>query len=103
MYKKLTGIFTLEKSYTIGEISTDENWPRLIQALNFEEIMETIDEKNFLVSGVVFRLGPDNRFGFDRSWEIISMSSSKHLAYAFQWFAMAIALIILTLIFFEKR
>lgn len=96
-------IYPREKSYTIGEISTDENWPRLIQALNFEEIMETIDEKNFLVSGVVFRLGPDNRFGFDRSWEIISMSSSKHLAYAFQWFAMAIALIILILIFFKRK
>ena len=33
-YTKLTGIFTLE-DYTIGEISTDENWPRLIQGIKF--------------------------------------------------------------------
>ena len=96
-------IFPRDKSYTIGDISTDNNWPRLLQAVNFEAIEDTIDEKDSLVSGVVFRLGLENKFGFDRSWEIISMSSAKHLGYAFQWFAMAIALIVLTVLFFKRK
>ena len=92
-----------DRSYTIGDISTDNNWPRLLQAVNFEAIEDTIDEKDSVVSGVVFRLGLENKFGFNRSWEIISMSSAKHLGYAFQWFAMAIALIVLTVLFFKRK
>ena len=96
-------IYPRSKSYTIGDISTDSNWPRLLQAVNFDEIKENILEKDFLVSGIVFRLGPENKFGFDRSWQIISMSGSKHLGYAFQWFAMAIALVIMIIIFFKRK
>ena len=96
-------IFPRDKSYTIGDISTDNNWPRLLQAVNFEAIEDTIVEKDSFVPGVVFRLGHENKFGFDRSWEIISMSSAKHLGYAFQWFAMAIALIVLTVLFFKRK
>ena len=96
-------IFPRDKSYTIGDISTDNNWPRLLQAVNFEAIEDTIDEKDSFVSGVVFRLGLENKFGFNRSWEIISMSSAKHLGYAFQWFAMAIALVVLTVLFFKRK
>ena len=39
---------------------------RLLQALNFDAILDTIDEKDSFVSGVVFRLGLENKFGFNR-------------------------------------
>ena len=56
---------------------------------------------NAIHAGVI--LGPENKFGYDRSWQIISMSGSKHLGYAFQWFSMAIALVVMTIIFFKRK
>tara|TARA_B100000900_G_scaffold70350_2_gene55683 strand:- start:2779 stop:3507 length:729 start_codon:yes stop_codon:yes gene_type:complete len=96
-------IYPREKSYTIGEIFTDNSWPRLIQAVNFKEIAASLDLENVIINGVIFRLGKNNSFGFDREWKIIHMSSSKHLGYAFQWFSMAAALIILIFIYYVRK
>ena len=96
-------IYPREKSYTIGEIFTDDSWPRLIQAVNFEKIAESLELENVIINGVIFRLGQNNSFGFDREWKIIHMSSSKHLGYAFQWFSMAAALIILIFIYYVRK
>jgi len=96
-------IYPREKSYTIGEIFTDDSWPRLIQAVNFEKIAESLDLESVIINGVIFRLGQNNNFGFDREWTIIHMSSSKHLGYAFQWFSMAAALIILIFIYYVRK
>ena len=41
-------IYPREKSYTIGEIFTDESWPRLIQAVNFEKIAESLELENVI-------------------------------------------------------
>ena len=96
-------IYPREKSYTIGEISTNESWPRLLQAINFNEIKNTIKEKELLIPDIVFRLNSKEKFGFDRSWNIVYMTASKHLGYAFQWFSLAIALTVLTILFFVRK
>ena len=95
-------IFPRDKSYTIGEISTNKSWPRLLQAINFKEIKSTIKKDNLFVEGIVFRLNSNNKFGFKRDWKIVFMNSTKHLGYAFQWFSMALALLILIIIFFVR-
>jgi surfeit locus 1 family protein len=95
-------IYPREKSYTIGEISTNKSWPRLLQAINFEEIKGTIKKDKLFVEGIVFRLNSDNKFGFKRDWKIVFMDSTKHLGYAFQWFSMALAFLILIIIFFVR-
>jgi len=96
-------VYPREKSYTIGEISSNKSWPRLLQAINFDEIKNSIEDNKLFVSGVVFRLDPDNEFGFNRKWKIVFMNSSKHIGYAFQWFSMAGALVILTIFYFVRR
>ena len=96
-------IYPREKSYTIGKIATNTTWPILIQAIDFDEIKNFINEENLLISDVVFRLSANNNFGFKREWEIISMDSNKHMGYAFQWFSMAIALFVLVLIFIMRK
>ena len=95
-------IYPREKSYTIGSISTNKSWPRLLQAINFNEIKSTIKENELFVQGIVFRLSANNNFGFKRDWKIVFMDSTKHLGYAFQWFSMALALVILTILFFVR-
>ena len=96
-------IYPREVSYTIGEISVDNKWPRLIQAIDFEEIQKSTLEKDLLVKGIVFRLNPTSSHGFDRNWKIIFMDSNKHLGYAFQWFSMALALVVLTILFLKRK
>ena len=96
-------IYPREKSYTIGDISVNADWPRLIQAIDFNEIKDYIDEGDLLISDIVFRLGANNNFGFKREWEIISMDSNKHMGYAFQWFSMAAALFVLVLILIMRK
>ena len=96
-------IYPKDESYTIGEISTNKEWPRLLQAINFQEINNEILKKDLLVRGVIFRLGRNNEFGFKREWKIVFMDSNKHLGYAFQWFSLAIAFLIMTIIFFLRN
>ncbi len=96
-------VYPREKSYTIGKISSNKNWPRLLQAINFDEIKNSIKDNELFVSDIVFRLDSDNEFGFNREWKIIFMNSSKHIGYAFQWFSMAGALVILTIFYFVRR
>jgi len=95
-------IYPREKSYTIGDISTNKSWPRLLQAINFNEIKSTIKVSEPFVEGIVFRLSENNKFGFKRDWKIVFMDSTKHLGYAFQWFSMALALVILIILFFVR-
>ena len=96
-------IYPREKSYTIGEISSNKSWPRLLQAINFDEIKNSIEDNDMFISGVVFRLNSDNKFGFNREWKIVFMDSNKHIGYAFQWFSMAAALVILTIFYFLRK
>lgn len=96
-------IFPKEESYTIGQIYTNDKWPRVIQAINFNEIKKTLSNTDSFVAGVTFRLSKENTFGFSRDWQIIFMNSSKHIGYAFQWFSMAIALFILGIIFCVRK
>ena len=96
-------IYPKEESYTIGKIYTNDKWPRVIQAINFNEIKKTLSNIDSFVAGVTFRLSKENIFGFSRDWQIIFMKSSKHLGYAFQWFSMAIALFILGIIFYVRK
>ena len=53
-------IYPREKSYTIGDISTNKSWPRLLQAINFNEIKSTIKVSEPFVEGIVFRLSENN-------------------------------------------
>lgn len=49
------------------------------------------------------RLEPESRGGFTRHWQAPGLGEEKHLGYAFQWFAMAVAIFIIYLILNFKR
>ena len=46
----------------------------------------------------VVRLEGDNEEGFLRDWQTPGFGKEKHLGYAFQWFAMSVALIIIYIV-----
>ncbi len=75
--------------------------PNFEQRANNTIIFERFDKK--LLSQVlqkavypfIIRLDKQNAHGFVREWKIVSMPPQRHLAYALQWFAMALVLLII--------
>lgn len=43
----------------------------------------------------IIRLDKQDTYGFVREWETVSMMPQRHLAYALQWFAMALVILII--------
>ena len=81
---------------TVGEVG----WPRIVQYLDFKALGDLLG--NPLVPMVV-RLSPQQAEGYKRKWPIVPMSADKHLAYAVQWFALAVMPPILLLVLNLKR
>ena len=82
---------------------TDKNvthYPHLIQALDIKKIVQQ-SQLNLLP--VVGLLQADNSDGFIRVWQAFYGSVDKHIAYAIQWFLMAIVLLILSVYLLRKN
>lgn len=81
---------------TVGEVG----WPRIIQYLDFKALGDLLDRP--LVPMVV-RMSAQQAGGYERKWPVVAMSAEKHLAYAVQWFGLALVPIILLLVLNLKR
>lgn len=74
------------------EMSRDQ-WPQLVTYLNHENITEALDVS---LESWIIQLSDTEQAGFeDRDWKPVFLTSRKHKAYAFQWFALATASIVL--------
>jgi surfeit locus 1 family protein len=51
----------------------------------------------------VLRLLPNDSTDLVREWKVMSMQPEKHLAYAIQWFGLAVAGLTIFLISLRKR
>jgi len=51
----------------------------------------------------ILRLEPDSDHGYVRKWPVPGFGEAKHLGYAFQWFAMALALLVIYLVVNVKK
>ncbi|MEP5765493.1 MAG: SURF1 family protein [Halieaceae bacterium] len=80
------------ESYTLGQLSTGEDWPRLVQAIDTEGLGAMLDEAVFPFT---IRLGVDSPAALLADWPLVNTLPEKHQAYALQWFAMALALSVL--------
>ncbi len=68
-------------------------WPQLVTYLNHDDIAVALDTA--LESWVV-QLSDTEKAGFDgRNWKPVYLSSDRHRAYAFQWYALALASLVL--------
>ena len=75
--------------FTLGGIDDGESgWPRIIQFLDFKALGRRLGEP---LRPFVVRLAPSLPHGYLRTWRLTSVSPEKHLAYAFQWFALSAA------------
>lgn len=66
----------------------DQVWPKVIQQIDLPLIEKFLEEP---VLDFIMLLSPEHPDGFIRDWQPVVMPPEKHLAYAVQWFGLAIA------------
>ncbi|ACV27744.1 SURF1 family protein [Kangiella koreensis] len=79
----------------------DDAW--LIGQFDLETIAEKAGEIGYYTAPFVVRQQADSSSPFVRQWELVASPPEKHIAYAVQWFGMALVLIILFIVLNLKR
>lgn len=70
-----------------------EQWPQLVTYLNLSDISGSL---GVTLEDWVIQLSPSEPSGFDgREWKPVFLSSSRHKGYAFQWFALVAACVVM--------
>lgn len=72
-----------------------ESWPLTIRYLNTNELSGYFDSSIF---PYVVRLGADQPGVLVRHWPAVTANTSQNFSYALQWFSMALAVLIVSLI-----
>ncbi|WP_114324989.1 SURF1 family protein [Candidatus Colwellia aromaticivorans] len=74
------------------QVFSDVQWPLRIQQVELDKFSSLINRQ--LLPFVIY-LDKKEDIGFEKNWQPIVMPPEKHRAYAFQWFSLAIAWIML--------
>lgn len=95
----LEGILTTpSRGFTIGESVThpeNNTWPVMLQFMDYETIAIKLDKIPALDAVIVAASGQPWSYAYN--WQPVASGAEKHLGYAFQWFAMLVALVSLYL------
>ena len=100
--KPLSGKHTIHGNVRLIEVGiqlqeqnfSDDQWPLRIQQVELDKFSILINRQ--LLPYVIY-LDKNEKVGFVKNWQPIVMPPEKHRAYAFQWFSLAIAWLILML------
>lgn len=71
-----------------------------LQKIDLTELASLID-KDLLP--YVIRLEPDSEHGYLRQWRVPGSGEMRNIGYAFQWFAMAVALLVIYIVVNSKK
>jgi len=83
------------KAYAVGEIDSSQDWPRLIQYLDFNELSDRLGY-NLLPLTLRMEAGQDDTY--KAKWLIYASSPKRNYGYALQWFAMALTLLVIFIV-----
>jgi surfeit locus 1 family protein len=79
----------------------DRAWPRVVQRVDLSRIQQQLGSP---LLPFVVRLSPDSDYGYERDWRLnTGLTPERHVGYAVQWFALAVALLALSLWAAVKR
>jgi surfeit locus 1 family protein len=73
-------------------LASQSNWPKLTLRIERDEIADDLKQS---IASRLLLLDPENGSAFVRTWTPTIMPPARHYAYAFQWFAFAVAAIAL--------
>ena len=68
------------------------SWPLRVQQIELDKFSQLIGKK--LLPFVVY-LDKNEAIGYKKNWQAVVMPPQKHRAYAFQWFSLAAAFLVL--------
>lgn len=80
------------KTFVLAHERQRPTWPLLIQAINFDQIQVALGQP---IYPFMLLLSPQVAHGYLREWKPRFMKPEKHQGYAFQWFALALTLVII--------
>ena len=91
----IKGVLTQPSSNVLlqGEDTKGIAWPRVSLQADIEAYSEALDVELF---SYMLQLNADDPSALTVDWRPANVSETKHLGYAYQWFAMSLALLILT-------
>ena len=95
---KLSGKIKIlhEKPFTIGDqFQSNDTWPALMQWINIAEIEK---KSGLKLLPYIFLLDEKEKSGYVRNWKPVVMQPEKSVSYAVQWFALALALVIIYIV-----
>ncbi|GAA6171482.1 SURF1 family protein [Colwellia sp. KU-HH00111] len=75
-----------------SQVFSDNTWPLRVQQIELDKFSSIINKQ--LLPFVVY-VDKNESIGFEKNWQPIVMSPQKHRGYAFQWFSLALAWILL--------
>ena len=86
----------------LGETGYDDaGWPRVVQRLELDRMQKQLGKP---LLPFVLRLAPAADAGYAREWKLTTgLTPERHVGYAVQWFALAVALVMLSLWVAVKR
>ena len=90
-----------DDTYSLGGIADgeDQHWPRRIQFVDYAMLS---DRLGVHLEPFTLRLSASESNGYRRDWLRTNLTAQKHYGYAFQWYAMALAVIALWWIYSIK-
>ena len=93
-YHKISGhLRIIEPGIMLMEQKFEQNqWPLRVQQIELDKFSQVIGKE--LLPFVVYLDKKDN-LGYIKNWQPIVMSPDKHWGYAFQWYSLAVAWVIL--------
>jgi len=85
-------IGTIYRPYMTRTTNASELWPKVIQAVEIDVLADTLNQKfvNYTV-----RIDSASAGALEAGWMVVNVQPEKHTAYAVQWFAMSLALLLL--------
>lgn len=99
--REITGTLTVPQSgFRLGTMDADALWPRRLLYIDFQQLHDRLGMKLY---PALFMLGADQQAAYRADWSPVIMGPAKHYAYAAQWFLMALASVILFIIFTMRR
>lgn len=77
-----------------------EGWPAVTQVIDINKVANRLGYKILPYQVLLDENEPD---GYDRQWVVMKMGPEKHHGYAFQWFALAIAWVVIYFVLTVKK
>ncbi|NKB77015.1 MAG: hypothetical protein GKR96_08170 [Gammaproteobacteria bacterium] len=85
-------LYLPEAGFTLGESVIDtQSWPKAMQYFNKPQLSKALGKE---ISEAVLVLDEKHKLAYVRTWKPSVMKSSRHFGYAFQWWGLALTLIV---------